>query len=156
MTLVPLNVGGWWIAKAYDGDPAVWAPGPFAGHPIRILRRRQVMAPLWDQLAALLPDRGDCTACTAVPCAAHTTTPDTSYLSPVLAAAQAELQELVTGVCSRVERDLGVGVGAPEAFTDAGYEQVVTEHLAWLHATRRLVTAIARHQTPEGASHGSR
>ena len=60
----------WWIADDVDGEPAVWTPRDDGGRQLMV-RREHSGGPVWDRLVEYLPDRGQCTGCTADPCGAH-------------------------------------------------------------------------------------
>ena len=71
IAMLPARIpADWWIAS--DGhDQAVWAPSGRPSRPTVMIRDFQVAPPVWAVFAAVLPDRGDCIMCTAVPCIDH-------------------------------------------------------------------------------------
>jgi hypothetical protein len=65
----------WWIADRHGSGPAVWTED--ATGPRVVWLRSECPGPLWRSLAATLPDRGQCSRCTAVPCRLHDATGQT-------------------------------------------------------------------------------
>ena len=62
----------WWVALDDREGACVWMPHPvFNGMAKRLLEQSRTKDVIWEYVTEGLPDRGDCTDCTAVPCPAH-------------------------------------------------------------------------------------
>jgi hypothetical protein len=67
---LPAGEWGWWIAFDAADERCVWAARPLAP-PALVITERAAGWRLWEVLAAALPDRGACEACSALPCDEH-------------------------------------------------------------------------------------
>ena len=59
----------WWVALDGADEPTLWTSRN--GHVWAMQRLWNTHKQVWAYLTEGLPDRGDCTDCTAVPCPAH-------------------------------------------------------------------------------------